>query len=208
MLPTITYQQHAIIGMKAIHKLVHLLGGRERGFIERIQAALSGVRLLPACKMLLQRCRGCCPYRHRPAFAPRGTWAQSLPLVSLRLRAFTDDGQRRDIPRTGDAIQTHQLFAGDKRFFLNCLVLRGIQFRVAVLHRNPYLGRDKHRVIDSTPIPLLHPCNDLAFHADHRGGRVLLSRSGMIDRAELSARGPLRELLPGRGYTLFHPCRD
>jgi hypothetical protein len=57
MLPPITYQQHAVIRMKTIHKLVHLFGGRKRGFIEHIQAALSGVRLCPKRKMFLQR--GC-----------------------------------------------------------------------------------------------------------------------------------------------------
>ncbi len=81
MLPTITYQQHTIIGMKAIHKLVHLLGGRKRGFIEHIQAALSGVRLLSTCKVLLQRGRFPCP--HRPAFVPRGKWARSLRPCTL-----------------------------------------------------------------------------------------------------------------------------
>ena len=43
--------------MQAIHKLVHLFGGRKRGFIEHIQAAFSGVRLLATRKMFLQR--GC-----------------------------------------------------------------------------------------------------------------------------------------------------
>ncbi len=53
MLPSIPYQQHAVIGMQAIHKLVHLLGGRQRGFIEHVQAAFSGVRLLSTRKMFL-----------------------------------------------------------------------------------------------------------------------------------------------------------
>jgi len=75
------------------------------------------------------------------------------------------------------------------------LALRGIQLWVTVQHRNPHLGRYQHGVINSTLITFLHPCNDFAFHADHRGGRVLLSRSGMIDRAELASRGSLRELL-------------
>jgi hypothetical protein len=55
VLPPVVYEQHPVIGMKAIHKLVHLFGGRERGFIEHIQAALSSVRLLAARQMLFQR---------------------------------------------------------------------------------------------------------------------------------------------------------
>lgn len=53
MLPPVANQQHAVIGMQAIHKLVHLSGGRKRRFIEHIQAALSGVRVLSTRKMLL-----------------------------------------------------------------------------------------------------------------------------------------------------------
>jgi hypothetical protein len=58
---------------------------------------------------------------------------------------------------------------------------------------------NQHRVIHSTLIAFLHPCDDLAFHAKHRGGGVLLSCSGMIDRAKLAPRSPLLELLPDVG---------
>ncbi len=128
MLPPITYQQHAIIGMKAIHKLVHLLGGRERGFIEHIQAALSGVRLLPACKMLLQR--GCFHACIGQLLRRAGRGREAFNLVPLRLCSFTDDGQRRCLARTGDAIQPYQFFAGEKHM-LNGLALKNLRsFRV------------------------------------------------------------------------------
>ena len=74
---------------------------------------------------------------------------------------------------------------------------------MAVLHRNPHLGRYQHRVIHPTLITFLHPCDDFAFHAKHRGGGVLLSRSAMMDRAKLASRGPLLELLPNMGIRCF-----
>jgi hypothetical protein len=138
MLPTIAYQQHAVIRMKAIHKLVHLFGGRERGFIEHIQAALSGVRLLSPRKMLLQR--GCFHACIGQLLRRAGRGREAFDLVPLRLRAFTDDGQRRCLPRARDSIQSHYLFAGEKHL-VNGLTLRGIQLRVAVLRRNAYTRR-------------------------------------------------------------------
>jgi hypothetical protein len=53
MLSSVAHKQHAVIGMQAMYKFVHLSGGRKRGFIEHIQAALSGIRLFSTCKMLL-----------------------------------------------------------------------------------------------------------------------------------------------------------
>jgi hypothetical protein len=112
MLPPITYQQHAVIGLQAIHKLVHLLGGCKRGFIEHIQAALAGIRLFSTRKMLLQR--GCFHACVGQLLRRAGRGREAFDGVPLRLRAFTDDGQRRCLPRASDTIQPHYLFAGEK----------------------------------------------------------------------------------------------
>jgi hypothetical protein len=90
-----------------------------------------------------------------------------------------------------------------KENIIDHLTLPGIQLRVAVLGRNANLRRNQHRVIHPALITLLHPLNNLTFHAKHGGSRVLLSRSGMIDGAELTPRGPLRELLPDVGIRCF-----
>lgn len=45
MLPPIANQEHAIVGMQTIHKLVHLFGGRKRGFVEDIHPDTSDRRL-------------------------------------------------------------------------------------------------------------------------------------------------------------------
>ena len=112
MLPPITYQQHAVIGMQAIHKLVHLSGGCERGFIEHIQAAFSGVRLFSTRKMFLQR--GCFHTRIGQLLRRARCGRETFDLVPLCLRSFTDDGQRRCLPRASDTNQPHYLFAGEK----------------------------------------------------------------------------------------------
>jgi len=83
---------------------------------------------------------------------------------------------------------------------VNGLALRSIQLRVAIFGRNPNLRSNKHRIIHPALITLLHSLNDLAFHAKHRGGGVLLSCS---DCAELAPRGPLLKLLPDVGIRCF-----
>ena len=129
-------------------------------------------------------------------------WARTFDRVPLRLRAFTDDGQRRGLARPGHAIQSHHLFAG-KKHLVNGLALRGIQLLVAVFRRNPNLRRNQHRVTHPALIAFLHPCDNLAFHAKHGSGGVLLPCACMIDRSEFAARGPLRELLPDVGIRCF-----
>jgi Helix-turn-helix domain len=71
---------------------------------------------------------------------------------------------------------------------------------VAFIEEKLRLGWSPQQIAHPALIAFLHPCNDLAFHAKHRGGGVLLSRS---DRAKLTPRGPLRELLPDVGIRCF-----
>jgi len=54
MLPPVAYQQHTVVRVQARHKLVHLPGGREGGFIEHIEPLLPCVRLLPLRQVHLQ----------------------------------------------------------------------------------------------------------------------------------------------------------
>src|SRR5271156_1853436 len=53
MLPPVADEQHAVIRMEPVHKLMHLPGRRQRGFVEHIEAFLAGIRLLSTYQMLL-----------------------------------------------------------------------------------------------------------------------------------------------------------
>src|SRR5271167_1974272 len=53
MLPPVANEQHTLIRMEPVHKLMHLPGRCQRGFVEHIEAFLSGIRLLSTYQMLL-----------------------------------------------------------------------------------------------------------------------------------------------------------
>src|SRR5580658_2927381 len=53
MLPTVADEQHTVIRMEPIHKLMHLPGRCQRGFVEYIEPLLPAIRLLSAYQMLL-----------------------------------------------------------------------------------------------------------------------------------------------------------
>src|ERR1019366_5968216 len=53
MLPTVAYQQYAVVRMKPVHKFIHLTGRCQRRFVEDIEPLLSGVWLLSSRQMLL-----------------------------------------------------------------------------------------------------------------------------------------------------------
>jgi len=67
------------------------------------------------------------------------------------------------------------------------------------------LGQD-NRLITSAGGPSCHMADDLAFHAQHRGGRVLLSSTYVPDGNELACLHSAFELLPDLGNRgLAHP---
>src|ERR1019366_294915 len=53
MLPPVADEQHTIIRMEPVHKLMHLPGRRQRGFVEYKEPFLAGIRLLSTYQMLL-----------------------------------------------------------------------------------------------------------------------------------------------------------
>jgi len=53
MLPPVAYEQDPVIRMEPVHKLVHLPGRCQRGFVEHIEPFLAGIRLLSTRQMLL-----------------------------------------------------------------------------------------------------------------------------------------------------------
>jgi len=53
VLPPVTDEQHTVIRMEPVQKLMHLPGRCQRGFVEYIEPFLAGTRLLPTYQMLL-----------------------------------------------------------------------------------------------------------------------------------------------------------
>src|ERR1700722_11380282 len=53
MLPPVADEQHTVIRMEPVHKLMHLSGRCQRGFVEHIEPFLAGIRLLSTYQMLL-----------------------------------------------------------------------------------------------------------------------------------------------------------
>jgi hypothetical protein len=53
MLRTVADEQHAVIRMEPVHKLMHLPGRCQRGFVEHIEPFLPAIRLLSTYQMLL-----------------------------------------------------------------------------------------------------------------------------------------------------------
>src|SRR5208282_5969305 len=53
MLPPVADEQYTIIRMEPVHKLMHLPGRCQRGFVEHIEPFLAGIRLLSTYQMPL-----------------------------------------------------------------------------------------------------------------------------------------------------------
>ena len=53
MLPPVADEQHTVIRMEPVHKLMHLPGRCQRGFVEYIEPFLPAIRLLSTYQMLL-----------------------------------------------------------------------------------------------------------------------------------------------------------
>ncbi len=53
MLPPVADEQHTVIRMEPIHKLMHLPGRCQRGFVEYIEPFFPAIRLLSTYQMLL-----------------------------------------------------------------------------------------------------------------------------------------------------------
>jgi hypothetical protein len=80
---------------------------------------------------------------------------------------------------------------------------------VAVFRGDAYLRRDQHRIAVVAPIAFLHPANNLALHAYHRGGRVLLISANTRDFPELPGFDSALELLSDSGIRGFsHAARQ
>src|SRR5579859_783755 len=47
MLPPVADEQYTVIRMEPVHKIMHLPGRCQRGFVEHIKPFLAGIRLLP-----------------------------------------------------------------------------------------------------------------------------------------------------------------
>ena len=82
MLPPVADEQHTIIRMEAVHKLMHLPGRCQRGFIEHIEPFLAGIWLLVRVPDAFVAWMSPCLLRR--ASAPLGTWARNLPPCSPR----------------------------------------------------------------------------------------------------------------------------
>ena len=106
MLPPVADQQHAVIRMEPVHKLMQLPGRCQRGFVEHIEPLLASIGLLATCQMLLERrcLHACLGELLRRA----GRWRETFDLVSLGLRAFADHGQRCCLARACNAVQSRQ----------------------------------------------------------------------------------------------------
>src|ERR1035441_2735214 len=109
MLPTVAYQQYAVVRMKPVHKFIHLTGRCQRRFVEDIEPLLSGVWLLSPRQMLLER--GCFHARFGEFLCRSGRGSETLHSVSVGFRAFADNGQCRRLSGTRNAIQTHDFLA-------------------------------------------------------------------------------------------------
>ena len=102
MLPPVADEQHTVIRMEPVHKLMHLPGRCQRGFVEYIEPFLPAIRLLSTYQMLLQR--GCLHACFPELLRCAGRWRETFHLIALGLRAFADHGQSCCLARACDAI--------------------------------------------------------------------------------------------------------
>src|SRR5271165_1146267 len=90
MLPPVADEQHTVVRMEPVHKLMHLPSRCQRGFVEYIEPFLAGIRLLPTYQMLLQR--GCLHTGFAELLCRAGCRRETFHPESLGLRAFADHG--------------------------------------------------------------------------------------------------------------------
>src|SRR5580700_10604382 len=86
MLPTVADEQHTVIPMEPVHKLMHLPGRCQRGFVEHIEPFLAGIGLLSTYQMLLER--GCLHACFAELLRRARRWGETFHSVALGLRAF------------------------------------------------------------------------------------------------------------------------